>query len=135
MTGGGYGCLGIGPNRNEIKSVRAHRLSYEHFVGPIPEGEGWHGVVVMHKCDNRACVNPDHLTLGTQTANIHDMVVKGRGRNSCGEDNGLSKLTEAEVLAIRSQQGLLSSRKVAAQYGITHRTVLLIWKRRVWKHL
>lgn len=51
----------------------AHRVAYEHKNGPIPKG-----MVLMHLCDNPACCNPDHLTLGTQKDNIHDAVLKGR---------------------------------------------------------
>jgi len=51
----------------------AHRFSYELHHGPIPKG-----MVIMHKCDNRKCVHPDHLKAGTQKENIHDAMKKGR---------------------------------------------------------
>jgi hypothetical protein len=56
----------------------AHRVSWVLHNGDIPEGEGWHGTVVMHKCDNPKCVNPEHLMLGTQSDNVKDMIVKNR---------------------------------------------------------
>lgn len=56
-----------------------HRVAYTIHYGPIPEGEGYHGTVVMHSCDNPGCCNPRHLVLGTQQENAQDMADKGRG--------------------------------------------------------
>lgn len=67
-TGAGYGTLAM-----EGGSAYAHRLAWERANGPIPGG-----LVVRHKCDNPPCVNPDHLEVGTQYDNIHDMIARGR---------------------------------------------------------
>lgn len=64
----GYGCLTW-----RMKRLAAHRAAYECAFGPIPVG-----MVVCHKCDVPACINPAHLKLGTQRQNIHDMIAKGR---------------------------------------------------------
>lgn len=73
----GYGTLGIRTGLKQATPCSAHRESYRHFVGPIPLGMN-----VCHKCDNRRCINPAHLWLGTQKENIQDMLSKGRGRHS-----------------------------------------------------
>lgn len=68
--------LGYGHFRVSGKTKVAHRVSWEIFRGPIPDG-----LCVCHKCDVSICVNPDHLFLGTRLDNIEDMVAKGRQSN------------------------------------------------------
>jgi hypothetical protein len=76
----GYGqvCVTPEPGVHTIKG--AHRLSYEHHVGPIPNG-----AVVMHICDNRGCINPAHLRVGSQAENLDDARDKGRMRLPNGQ--------------------------------------------------
>lgn len=113
---------------------RAHRKAWELFNGPIPEG-----MSVLHKCDIRCCVNPEHLFLGTQVDNIRDMVAKGRnrGRILLGEDNPVSVLTNEKVKAmrcVRSETGL-SYKKIAKQFGISTMTAFRAITGQSWKTL
>lgn len=68
--------LGYGWFRCNGKRTQAHRFSLEIFKGPIPEG-----LFALHTCDNRWCVNPDHLYVGTALDNARDMVARGRHSN------------------------------------------------------
>lgn len=78
--------LGYGYVRIKRKRQAAHRYFYEYYNGAIPKG-----LLVLHKCDVRCCVNPNHLWLGTQSDNMYDMYRKGRRSNS-GNKNPNSKL-------------------------------------------
>jgi hypothetical protein len=72
---GGYGRMKVSEgSRKNFRTVSSHRYSWELWNGKIPDG-----LNVLHRCDNSACCNPEHLFLGTQKENIHDMHKKGRG--------------------------------------------------------
>lgn len=110
-TAKGYGWFNAGPGRGPMA---AHRFAYDLLVKPIPSG-----MFVCHRCDNRPCVNPDHLFLGTAADNSADMVRKGRSPRARGEKSGKAKLTDAEVREIlrRRSAGDLC-RSIAADFGV-----------------
>jgi hypothetical protein len=122
--GNGYGCLMI-----DGVLTSAHRYSYElKHQRSVPEG-----LFVCHKCDTRACVNPDHLFLGTPKINQHDKLRKGRDAAPCGENHHASVLTTSDVLAIRASEE--SGVILAAKYGVKPSTVTKIRKGKAWAHV
>jgi hypothetical protein len=117
----GYGRIGI-----NYKDYLAHRLSYEVQVGPIPEN-----MFVCHKCDNRLCINPEHLFIGTLQDNHADMVAKKR--HQIGERQWRSRLTEEDVRQIRAAEG--THGEIASRYGVSRETISVIKRRVNWKHV
>jgi len=128
------GCVehnGYGRVKINGKKLSAHRWSYELHYGGIPVG-----MCVLHKCDNRLCVRPSHLFLGTQQDNTDDMRRKGR-RTQQGETHGRAKVTEAQVLEMRKifKAGGVTQTALAKRYGLhpVYLHQILIGKR--WAHL
>jgi len=111
------------------KRYGAHRFSWELFFGKIPSG-----LFVLHKCDNPACVNPDHLFLGTQKENMEDMVNKGRSgkKPKYGKNNHMSVLNEVAVREIRSLDGTFSRRELSEKYGVTRQAIGEVIRRVTW---
>mgnify|MGYP001231011239 CR=1 FL=1 len=108
----------------------AHRLAYSLYVGPIPDG-----MVVMHKCDNPACVNHRHLTIGTPRQNIHDCIKKNRARRGRfpGEMNPSAKLTSDQVREIRAEPRPYGYRiQLAKKYGVSPGTISKIVSGETW---
>lgn len=122
---------GHGRIRAYGRMILCHRFSWELVNGPIPEGEGYHGTCVLHKCDNPPCVNPAHLFLGTNNDNVQDKVKKNRHQK--GITAGCVKLTEADVIAIRTDTR--SARELAPIYGVCDVQIRSIRRRVYWKHL
>ena len=121
----GYGFIGI-----DGVPRRTHRVVLLLEGSDVPSG-----MLVCHHCDNPSCVNPDHLFIGTQSDNIRDMYRKGRNNNVGlkGEMNGSSKLTDAEVLAIREEPGKV--RDIAKKYGVSKSLISVIKRREGWSHI
>ena len=131
----GYGMFGVGG-----KPVSAHRVSWMIHFGEIPDDGSYHGICVCHKCDNRLCVNPAHLFLGTAADNVKDRDLKGRhicatkGRPELcrrGADHPNAKLTDCDVEEITrlykpgSRKGF-SSVSLGRRFGVDSSTVLRI---------
>jgi hypothetical protein len=118
-------------NFNPRKKKTAHRLSWELHNGQIPEG-----MCVLHKCDIRNCVNPDHLFLGTYADNNKDMRDKGRGSpppTFYGEEHPQSKLTEELVRNIRTDER--SAYALSKIYGVSKQTILRARNGVTWRHV
>lgn len=124
----GYGMAFI-----KSKMHRAHRVAF----AMLREDPG--ALCVLHRCDNPACVRPDHLFLGTRTDNMADMDAKGRRRNGDmrGEGNGQSKLTAAAVVEIRARYaaGGVTHADLAAEFGVKKAAVCHVISRRNWSHV
>lgn len=125
---GGYG--GLTKNK---KRILAHRLSYELRYGPIPKHDSHHGLSVCHRCDNRLCVNPEHLFLGTHKVNMRDSSRKGRQRKEIGQASHRAKLTDEQVYKIRASKA--RGVDLAEEHGVSQTTISAIRNRKVWTHL
>jgi hypothetical protein len=115
-------------NRNKGRASIA-KVIYEKNIMKLKKGN-----VIMHNCDNRACINPSHLMQGAQEDNLKDMWSKGRG--AFGEKHGNSKLTVGEVREIRMlyRQGKSFS-WIAKQFGVCVGTISPCCRRITWKHV
>lgn len=124
----------------------AHRLMYEMTVGSIPSS-----LFACHHCDVRACVNPDHLFLGTHADNMRDCARKGRIGLQLhpeksylntpnrpvprGEVHGAAKLTSDDVRAIRSRAGSMAQRALAREFRVDEATIRRVLLRKNWDHV
>lgn len=132
-TGGCHECTSHKQSSNgyvsiliEGKHELVHRYSYRKNKGEIPPG-----LVVRHTCDNRKCMNPEHLILGTPADNVND--TKSRKRFPTGENVKSSKLSEEQVREIRSSN--LPDRQLALKYGVCRTNISNIKKRVWWKDI
>ena len=115
----------------------AHRVSYQLAYGDIPNSEGYHGMCVCHSCDNRLCVNPDHLFLGTHKENLADMTAKGRRvtANRKGAANGRAALCEVDVWLIRELLKTQKPQAIANWFDVGYTTIGHIKHGRSWSHI
>lgn len=119
----GYGQFHI--NR---KPFKPHRVAYFLAAGIDPAE-----LCCCHHCDNPSCCNAAHIFLGTSTENTADRTKKGRSANQKGEANRQSKLTEAQVIVIRSDTRSL--REIAIDYGVAQTLISKIKLRKRWAHV
>jgi hypothetical protein len=131
---GSIGQYGYGQVGRRRKLIGTHRYAWTISNGDIPKGMG-----VLHKCDNRPCVNPDHLFLGTFKDNMNDKVRKGRQAFLKGESNGRSVLTEESVKYIRSMyikgHPLYGGVALSKKFGVTETMISYVVKRKFWTHV
>jgi predicted XRE-type DNA-binding protein len=126
--GYGYGQFNLNGRMTKV-----HRVAWELTHGPIPEG-----LCCCHICDNKKCVNPKHLFLGTQQDNIDDMVTKGRNFKPIGTKNNTVKLTEEQVIEIRRLYALenhMFQREIALLFGVSQGLIGLIVNGKRWGHI
>lgn len=129
--GGTSGAAKYGHIRVNGKMQKCHRLSYQLHKGDIP-GD----MVVMHSCDRPACINPEHLSLGTQKDNMKDMRSKKREHDNKGERNGHSSLAAEDAREIRDTYRRYSrthgSKVLAKKYGVSDQAILDVISWKTW---
>lgn len=122
VTNKGYGEVSINNKR-----YNAHRASWLLYRGCIPDADDYHGTCVLHKCDTRLCVNPEHLFLGTNNDNIKDSMNKNRRKGILRKrPSGLKykvKLEDdiADIRVLHSYG--MTKNKLAKEYGVCHYTI------------
>lgn len=120
----GYGVIKV-----DHKKRAAHRISWIIHNGPIPNG-----MLICHKCDQRSCINPDHLFIGTYKDNSQDASQKHKIFLARGELNGNSKLKRIQVHEIRKLCPSVPGTELAKRYKVHKSTISLIIKGRNWKY-
>lgn len=140
----GRGTCGYGRFWLNGKTRNAHRVAWELTYGDLPDE-----MCVLHSCDNRSCVNPSHLFLGTQEDNTRDRHQKGRDacgersgrhtqpwRTARGERQGGAKLSPSDVLAIREARSKgVHLKDLAAQYGVSFGHIGKLCRGYSWNHV
>jgi hypothetical protein len=115
--------------RDDGTKGSAHRYAFESFVGPVPEG-----MVVKHRCDNKACVNPAHLVAGSQSSNV--LEASERGQLPRGSRHHSTSLAEGDIPKIRAllAEGV-SEQRIAVQFGVGRGAINHISRGNSWRHV
>lgn len=123
----GYGCM-----KYDGRVQDGHRISWQIYRGKIPSG-----IFVCHVCDNRRCVNPEHLFLGTQKDNVQDAIKKNRfhfvpkekqfPKGKIAENR---KLTDKQVIDIRNRAkiGKINKYALGREFGVDEKAIRLLLK-------
>lgn len=124
----GYGVFGA--NGSDHGRPIAHRVSWTINFGDVPQG-----MQVCHHCDNRRCVRPDHLFLGTAKDNMHD--ASSKGRMARGEKARAARMTSEQVLTIRRKHSLerMSYADLSREYEVGETTISRAARDLTWRHL
>lgn len=133
-TSGGYGVFTWHSIGQQKEQTTAHRAAYKLFVNPALSDD----LVVRHKCDNPICVNPKHLTDGTQQQNIQDMLDRGRQADNAGlmagEKHPRARLTKEQAMAIKSDTKSRTT-DLAKKYAVSTALISRIRNGSAWTHL
>ncbi len=123
--------FGYGAFTWKRRSKLAHRIAYEEFVGPIPDG-----MFVCHKCDVPQCCNPAHLFLGTQQDNMTDMGLKGRKVSFRGEAHAMAKISDAQAAELR-RRGQRGEHPIdlGEEFGMSRQNAARIIAGKTFRHL
>lgn len=121
-------CRGYPAVYYKKRQVQISRVSWE-----LHNGEIHNGLCVLHKCDNRKCINPEHLFLGTKGDNARDMVQKGRSLK--GERHPQTKFTDVEIEYIRTNPDNLRQADLANKFDVQRDVIHKIVRGISWKHL
>lgn len=122
----GYGAIRIGR-----RTFRAHKVSWERNFGPVPDG-----MYVCHKCDVPACINPQHLFLGTPLDNTRDRMAKKRCNTPRGSRSGSAVLNEDDVREIKRLVASGRTRNsLAREYGVAPCSIYGIFNGKLWSHV
>jgi hypothetical protein len=129
-TAGGYGQVSCG----NYTTRKVHVVAYEVGVGPIPDG-----MIVRHACDNPPCFRRRHLLIGNHKDNVRDALERGRWFMPKGSLHNMAKLSEEDVLAIRSRFAENPyhghQKKLAQEFEISRAVICNILGRKIWTHI
>lgn len=112
----------------EFKSYRMSRYLWSQKRGDIPRG-----MFLLHSCDNPACINLEHLRIGTAKENSEDAVARGRMRR--GSEHTNSKLTECDVKQIKKQLNMKKDSELADEFNVSPALIWNIRNNKTWKHI